>query len=339
MKILIIKFSAAGDVLRTTALLHGVKRKWPGSEVWWITSKDAVDLLKGNDLINTLLIDNSKDVGHLERVTFDLLICLDKERGPIALASRLKAGKKIGFGCDSKGDLRIFNKESEYAYQLGISDELKFRINKKTYHEIIYQMCALGYKEDRYILNLTDVELERAKAKLNSIGIKQGDFVIGLNTGAGSRFANKMWGVERHKFLIEEMLKRKDTKVLLLGGRREERLNQKLKKAFGDNIYDSGVNNELREFASIIGYCNVVIAGDTLAMHIAIALDRYIIAIFGPTCSQEIELYGRGVKIISDIGCAPCYKKKCDKRYDCMSRIELDNVIKALDSCVAFTKK
>ncbi|MDP8230916.1 MAG: hypothetical protein P9L93_07435 [Candidatus Gorgyraea atricola] len=119
MKILIVKFSAAGDVLRTTALLHGIKRKWPESEVWWITSQDAVDLLKHNDFINTLLVYGSKDAVCLDGSTFDLLICLDKERESTALASRLKAGKKIGFGGNSSGDLRIFNKESEYAYLLG----------------------------------------------------------------------------------------------------------------------------------------------------------------------------------------------------------------------------
>ncbi|MBU1146860.1 MAG: glycosyltransferase family 9 protein [Candidatus Omnitrophica bacterium] len=327
MKILVIKFSAAGDVLRTTALLHGIKRKWPESEVWWITSQDAVDLLKENDYIDILLTYGRDDI---DKTDFDLLICLDKEKESIELAVRLKAERKIGFGCDKSGNLSIFNKESEYAYQLGISDELKFKLNKKTYQEIIYQMCGLEYRNDKYVLNLKDAELTKARDKLDSLGIKQGDFVVGLNSGAGTRFANKIWGFQGHKSLIEEILKRKDVKVLLLGGRKERELNQKLKKAFGDSVYDSGVNNELREFASIIGHCNAVISGDTLAMHLAIALDKYVIAIFGPTCSQEIELYCRGVKIVSDIECAPCYKKRCNKKDNCMSRIGLEDVIKTL---------
>ena len=329
MKILIIKFSAAGDVLRTTALLHGIKRQWPGSEVWWITSQDAVDLLKENDYIDVLLAYGSGDI---DEINFDLLICLDKEKESIELATRSRAERKIGFGCDKSGNLSILNKESEYAYQLGISDELKFKLNKKTYQEIIYEMCALEYRNDKYVLNLKDAELAKARARLDSLGIKQGDFVVGLSTGAGSRFANKMWGLQRHKFLIEAMLKRKDIKVLLLGGRREEELNQKLKKAFGDNIYDSGANNKLREFASIIGHCNAVIAGDTLAMHIAIALDVYTIAIFGPTCSQEIEIYSNAKKIISDIECSPCYKSECNKKDNCMTGIRLQDVIGALNA-------
>lgn len=330
MKILIIKLSAIGDVLRTTTLLHGLKRKWPRSEIFWITSPEAADLLMKNGFIDRLLVYDRGDVRPLEKLTFDLLICLDKEKDSALLTRRIVARRKIGFGCDDKGMPCALNRDSRYAYKLGISDELKFRINKKTYPEIIYQMCSLKYKKDRYVLNLTDRERGKARSKLARLGIKKGDFLVGLNTGAGHRFINKMWGLEKHKLLINKMLDMGYIKILLLGGKREENLNQKLKKIFGDKIYNAGSGNTLRQFASIIAHCNVVITGDTLSMHIGIALNRYVIAIFGPTCSQEIELYGNGKKIISDIGCAPCYKKRCGKKDNCMSRIEIRDVIKAI---------
>ena len=131
---------------------------------------------------------------------------------------------------------------------------------------------------------------------------------------------------------ISPNLKKKNIKILLLGGSGEEQLNQDLKKAFGDNIYDSGIDNNLREFASILKHCSAVIAGDTLAMHIAIALDVYTIAIFGPTCDQEIDIYANGKKIISDIECSPCYKSECNKKDNCMARIRLQDVIGALNA-------
>lgn len=330
MKILIIKVSAIGDVLRTTTLLHGLRRKWPCSEIFWITSPEAVDLLKGDAFIDRLLAYNKKNIESLEKTTFDILICMDKEKDSALLASRLTARKKIGFGRDNKRKLCIFNKESRYAYELGVSDELKFRINRKTYPEIIYQMCALKYKKDRYILNLTGRELKKAWSKLTHLGLKKGDFIVGLNTGAGHRFANKIWGLEKHKLLIEKMLDKGDIKILLLGGRREEKLNQRLKKMFGGKIYNTGGTNTLRQFSSIIAHCNVVITGDTLAMHIGIALNRYVIAIFGPTSSREIELYDNGKKIVSNIGCAPCYRKRCGKKDNCMSNIDLQDVIKTV---------
>ncbi len=324
MKILIIKFSAIGDVLRTTTLLHGLKRKWPGSEILWVTSPEAIDLLKENSFISEVVAFDKKTAQDLKKHNFDLLICMDKEEDSTALAMRLKAKKKIGFGRDDKDKLTIFNKESRYAYELGISDELKFKINKKTYPEIIYEMCGLDYKKDRYVLNLTGKELAWAESRLKELGIKKGDFIFGLNTGAGTRFTNKIWSFEKHKALIGGLLEEQGIKILLLGGKREECLNNRLKDTFKSRIYSAGCDNTLREFASIVKYCDVVISGDTLAMHIGIALDRYVIAVFGPTCSQEIELYGNGEKIVSDMDCSPCYKKKCTKKHDCMSVIDLN---------------
>ena len=327
MKILIIKISAMGDVLRTTALLHGIKRAWPDPEVWWLTSGEAVELLKENNYINNLLEFNKKNSEFLKTTTFDMLISLDKERDVILLADKISADRKIGFGCDASEELSYFNKESEYAYRLGISDELKFRINKKSYPEIIYGMCGLGYEKDRYILNLRDAELEGARHKLECMGIKHTDFTLGLNTGAGPRFANKIWSFEKHKALIEEILKNRDIKIILLGGKREEALNQKLKNAFKERVYDSGSDSSLRGLASIISHCSIIISGDTLAMHIAIALNKYTVSIFGPTCSQEIELYGNGRKIVSDIECSPCYKMVCAKKDNCMSKIKILEVL------------
>jgi ADP-heptose:LPS heptosyltransferase len=55
-------------------------------------------------------------------------------------------------------------------------------------------------------------------------------------------------------------------------------------------------------------------------MHLAIALKRKAVVLFGPTCPQEIELYGRGSRMFKGISCSPCYKQTCpDAR--CMKEI------------------
>ncbi|NUM75056.1 hypothetical protein HUU40_11905, partial [candidate division KSB1 bacterium] len=57
---------------------------------------------------------------------------------------------------------------------------------------------------------------------------------------------------------------------------------------------------------------DIVVSGDSLGMHIAIGLKKYVVAWFGLSCAAEIDLYDRGVKIIRDLPCAPCWKKVCD---------------------------
>jgi len=328
--IAIIKFSALGDVLRTTALLHGLRRMSPDCVITWITSRGALDLLKNNRHIDRLLGYGQDTEDLLKKEAFDTLICLDKEEGSTALAMGLSARAKIGFGRDDSGKLCHLNKESEYAYRLGISDELKFKINKKTYQEIIYGMCSLDYKRDRYILSLDKTEIDNAARRLRKMGLREKDFVIGINAGAGDRFANKAWPVDSYISLIDTIIDRTEAKIFLLGGAREKEINEGMESLFEERVYNLGWNNSLREFAGIIKHCDIVVTGDTLAMHIGIALDRYVLALFGPTCSQEIDLYDKGVKIVSDIDCSPCYKKACARKDNCMSKIPPEKVFEEI---------
>jgi hypothetical protein len=55
IRILIIKLEAVGDVLRTTCILHGLKEKYPKSEITWITRKGAAPLFENNKLVDRVL--------------------------------------------------------------------------------------------------------------------------------------------------------------------------------------------------------------------------------------------------------------------------------------------
>ena len=82
----------------------------------------------------------------------------------------------------------------------------------------------------------------------------------------------------------------------------------------------------VRRFAALVGECSVVVTGDTLAMHMALALERPTIVPFGPTSSAEIEMYGLGEKLVPDMDCLVCYKETCDLVPACMDLITTDQV-------------
>jgi hypothetical protein len=77
------------------------------------------------------------------------------------------------------------------------------------------------------------------------------------------------------------------------------------------------------------------VADDALAsakvavVDIAIGLRVPVLVILGATCHQEIELYGRGAKIISDFECSPCYLSVCPKEKTCMQAIPARTVYNA----------
>jgi heptosyltransferase-2 len=329
-RILIIKCCAQGDVLRTTPLLPALKRKYPLSHITWLVDGESLELLLHNPYIDLLLGFDLESALALQTSRFDLLVSLDKEPGPTALATRIRASEKRGFGRNDFGNLVIFNPASEYAYRLGVEDELKFRMNQKTYQEVIHEAAEVPYARDEYVFGLPDESAERARRFFKAQRISGGGPLIGLNTGAGTKFGTKQWPAARYLELISLLKREKRAHVFLLGGPKEKELNRFLARRSRARVYDTGSDNSLLQFAGWISRLDLVVSSDTLGMHLAIALKKPVVALFGPTCPQEIDLYGRGAKIFLGTECSPCYKPSCPDAI-CMSRITPEQVFAEID--------
>ena len=79
-----------------------------------------------------------------------------------------------------------------------------------------------------------------------------------------------------------------------------------------------------------MGQAHVVVTGDTLAMHLALAQGKRTVVLFGPTSAAEIELYGLGEKVVPEMECLSCYKTSCDFVPNCMDLISTDMVERAV---------
>jgi ADP-heptose:LPS heptosyltransferase len=329
-RILIIKLAAMGDVLRTTPLLRGLKKRDKVCHITWITEPNVVPILRGIAQIDRLLPYTQDTALQMEMETFDELYCFDKEPRASALAMKIRAERKIGFGMGPTGSIICLNKESEYTYELGINDILKFCTNAKTYPELVFECAGLPYKKPReYVLPDLSPEIKQAEKWLLKAGARPGDLKIGLNTGAGDVFAIKKWTEDGYIGLADRLSKELGAKVLLLGGPGEVERNLRITAATKYPVINTGNDNPIREFAGLVGNCGLMITGDTLALHIAIGLKVPVLVMLGPTCHQEIELYGRGAKVISNFDCSPCYLSVCPKDVTCMDAISVDSVFES----------
>ncbi|MAH33133.1 heptosyltransferase, partial [archaeon] len=73
MNVLIIKLGAMGDVIRTTAILPGLKEKYNNCSIDWITKKASFDILKNNDLIENVHLIGKNTENSLNK-EYDLII-------------------------------------------------------------------------------------------------------------------------------------------------------------------------------------------------------------------------------------------------------------------------
>ena len=330
-RILVLKTGALGDVLRTTILLGGIRRAHPHSHITWITAPGALPLVPSS-LVDRIWTLSPQTLFRLHVEHFDLVLSLDKEPEVAALAMVAKAPDKRGMGLDSRGAVYPLNPEMAYYYRLGLDNPEKFHGNTRTYPDLLARAVKIPYDReiDDYHLDISSRDLETARRLLAGQGLSPSDPIVGLNTGAGGVFVNKDWTVLGYLELIRELEKAK-IPVLLLGGGRESTRNAEIaRRITSPHVKEAGSNLSLGVFSALVSLCSVVVTGDTLGMHVALATGRPVVAIFGSTQPHEIELFGRGEKIVTPLSCAPCYRRSCDIHPSCMEVIDARQIYEAV---------
>jgi heptosyltransferase-2 len=326
---LIIKMAAKGDVLRTTPLARAIKQTCSDARVTWLTDSDALPLLRHNPHIDRLLPYQLESLVQLGSERFDRLICLDKETRAVALAMSVEAKRKHGFGWDPRGFLIPLDVRAEYLFRMGLSNELKFKRNRKSYQQMVVEAAGLEYNGQGYHYTVTTEESKWASAFLRKM-FRAGDGRpwIGINTGTGRAYPTKAWTTANLAGLARGLRKSKLGTPVILGGPAEKETVSRIRRLC-PGIPAIPTNLDIRLFAAIISYLDVVVSSDSLAMHLGIALKKKVIALFGPTASQEVDLYGLGEKLKLDLECSPCYRAWCPEPR-CMLELRPEAVLEAV---------
>lgn len=294
MKTLIIKLGASGDVLRTTPLLHILN-----GDVFWVTKGVNVELLPKDRLAGIFDFKDAKKL--LEKQKFDLILSLDDEFESASLASSLSKTEIIGSYLDDKRNV-IYTDSSAEWFDMGIiskhgikmANELKKK-NIKTYQEIIFKMLNQKFTGEEYILGFTPNKKIESSRK-----------IIGIENRAGERWPSKKWN-------------------------KYEKLASLLTKDGYEVIFFSQ-KDTICQYIEDISQCSVIITGDTLAMHIALALKIKVVAIFICTSPTEIYGYNRMTKVVSPLLELAFYKR--EYIHEAVDAISLDTVYNSVISMV-----
>jgi ADP-heptose:LPS heptosyltransferase len=330
-RILIIKTGAMGDVLRTTSILPPLRKKHPKAKITWLASAKSAPLLKTNPCLDEIIIFDAAAPPALMPREFDLVLSLDKTHAECGLATLLNAKEKCGVGLTEWGTPAPLNQETDYYFSLGLSDDLKFKKNKKTYGEMILNVCGLVAQPAPPELFLSDDELTSAGNYLEECGVDLTSRLVGLVVGAGAVFANKTPSVEKWIDVIGRLAAAlpKSGRLLILGGPEDEDKMKSVSGGAGGRAVFVPPQADVRAYAAALNFVAGIVCGDTLALHMAAALGRPAVALFGPTCHREIDAFGLIRKIVSPADCVPCYRGECDKAPNCMDAIETTKIVRA----------
>jgi len=142
----------------------------------------------------------------------------------------------------------------------------------------------------------------------------------------GARWRTKCWPAERFGPVADALVERTGARVVVAGGENDRDAAQ----AIGDNargdVLDLVGRTDLVELAVLLSRAALVVCVDSGPMHLAAALGRPVVAIFGPTNPVRTGPYGRGHTIVTaGLDCQPCYRRHC-RHVRCLEAVTAEEV-------------
>lgn len=332
-RILIISLEAMGAVLRSTCILEPISKAHPNAHITWVTLQASIPLLENNPFIHRLMALDQKTAHVFSYLEFDILYAVDKSIEAGALAEIVRAKQKYGFGLSPHGTIRPLTEHANYQFDVGLNDDLKFRVNQQAETQQTTEALGLNWERAEYSLHFTPEEQQRIQEFRKQLLPAHATGVIGFNTGCSVLFPYKKFTVDR---AIETVrMWRTDfpahSVALLGGGPQDKERQDQIKSAFSSDhlVINTPTNEGLRAGMLWIGATDLVFSGCTLGLHIAIAQRKPVIAWFGVSCIQEVDIYGRGTKIQANVTCSPCWKRSCSNEPKCYNSVPVSLIADA----------
>jgi heptosyltransferase-2 len=326
-RILIVHLGALGAVLRSTSLLRSIHEKYHGSHITWITDAPAHHLLANNPLIDRILTSDLNGLLTLSALEFDVAFVIDKSLKAVGILKHTKIKKTFGFRAESVTGAIVPATEAAFPlWELGLSNHKKFFVNKKSEVQLVLEALELSGTQTEYVLQMTENELKKSLER-RRLWSPQGKMLVGLNTGCSPVIPYKKLSVDMHRKLIV-YLKQNNFEVVLLGGPEDTDRNEQI--AHDLEVFSSPTEQGIRDGLVSMQACDIVVTGDSLGMHMAISLKKWVVAWFGPTCAHEIELYNRGVHVLTKAACSPCWKRTCHNSHMCYDQVDINELINGI---------
>lgn len=326
--ILIIKLSAIGDVIHALPVASALKQHNPDVKITWIVEKRAFDLLTNNPYIDEIII-------------------FDKKKFK-SLTGLLKHGPELARDLHSRGfdlviDLQGLFKSAAISLLSGVKERLVYCNARELSHwvsERVNGAYSEGHVVDRYLdvvrhlgikitkphfeVGITDQEAEKAKAIAAKAGLDVTKPYAIL--APGTNWPNKCWPTTHLAVLADKLF---DDNIIpvIIGGPKDDRLYNEIAAKTQIPPIDLTGKTDLKQLAYLIKQSRAFIGGDTGPMHLAVAVDTPVIALFGPTTPNRNGPYGENHRLlITPWECRGCWKRKCHKNIDCLAAISPEAV-------------
>jgi heptosyltransferase-1 len=335
--ILIIKLSAIGDVIHALPVAAALKEADPSVRVTWIVERPAYDLLADHPFIDQVIVfDKAKFktghgffhelnalAGELRQYRFDLALDLQGLLKSAVLSWLSGAPTKLVY-CNAR-------ELSDWIGKRVCGDHRNGHVVERYLDVARYLGCDVN--RVNFGIHITEDEAEKAISKAQEYGLDLGKPYIILAPGAN--WPNKCWPAIRFAELADRLALEGITPVVV-GGPKEKPLFDEIAKHMKTEPVNLVGRTTLKELAYVIQRARAFVGGDTGPMHLAAAMGTKVVALFGPTDPKRNGPYGEEHEVLTvERECQGCWERRCSMNFDCLSAIDVDEVVLSLENTLA----
>lgn len=362
-RILLIKPSALGDVVHTIPVLPKLRVRFPTAQIDWLITPENAGLVRHHpDLSRVVLFDRKKfaQLGRnwiatteplrflrqLWQADYDLVIDLHGQMRSALITLATGAPVRVGFArpirrtrpASGHHAFRNFPRHGWTGAREGswIAYSHHIPIPTLDVHAIdryLWLTPILGLDDspiDSRIYLSAEIEAA-AQQLLERYALQQFGALV-----PGTIWETKHWHPERFAE-VGQWLKKQGFEVVVLGSKRDRRRCEQITQLCRGAIDFSGQTTPA-ELAAIVKRAAVCVTNDSGAMHLAVALDRPVVSVFGPTNPVHIGPYDRPQAVVRvDLPCSPCNFRRlsqCPHGHACMTHVSATIVIERVESAL-----
>ncbi|MFH0881826.1 MAG: glycosyltransferase family 9 protein [bacterium] len=321
-RVLILQTAFLGDVVLTLPLVKRAHELWPDTQLIPLTLPSTASIFEDHPgVVESMTWDkHGADRGlfgmlriarEIRSRNVDLALIPHRSFRSALLMTLAGVKRRIGFAHVPGSPLythRVFRDEEahEGAKNLSLLGQFDTEISPKPVLATHPQAAA-------------EVKEWMKKEKL------AGDNIIAI--APGSVWATKRWP-ETYWVVLARKLKESGHSAVFVGGPEDRELSLRIREAaLGENIHVSAGELSVRGSSELLRFCRLLITNDTAPLHLAVAVQTPVLAIFGPTLPEfGFAPTGPSDRIVGlDLECRGCAIHGSDRcplgHHDCMVRL------------------
>jgi ADP-heptose:LPS heptosyltransferase len=334
--IVISKYAGLGSIIQATPLLQTLRKKYPDSKLYFVTTQANATLLKLIPEVSETLLVSDKNLWSIAYSSFNLIIHLWQIKPELYIDLEFYSNYSGIITTLSKATNRLGFYKEDKSYRKGTYNYLvPFSVNSPISKTYLQFADLLICNEKITTLKIEVPTLENVYS--SRLGLEKEHPYIVVNPNASDLRLERRWPKESYIATLNFLLKeRPNYKIILIGNKMEAAYVDEIESAIADkkNLINSSGKLTLSELVLLIAGAELMLTNDTGPMHIAFALKIKTISLFGPCSPEQYGDTSNGVVFYKKVACSPCVHNflipPCHGDNICMKNIQVEEIEKAL---------